>query len=58
MVIMEGRPRYPEFAAKPEELLRHGRQFLQKPLTLADLTRKVGEMLEEVSVAELGVKPS
>jgi len=36
---------YPEFAAKHEDLLKEGRQFLNKPLTIADLARKVGEML-------------
>ena len=41
--IMSG---YPEFAAKHEDLLKEGRQFLNKPLTLADLARKVGEMLD------------
>jgi PAS domain S-box-containing protein len=42
---------YPEFAAKHEDLLKQGRQFLNKPLTLADLARKVGEMLDNTPSA-------
>jgi len=42
---------YPEFAAKHEDLLKEGRQFLNKPLTLADLARKVGAMLDNATSA-------
>ena len=42
---------YPEFAAKHGDLLKEGRQFLNKPLTIADLARKVGEMLDNTPSA-------
>ena len=43
---------YPEFAAKQEELLKHGRRFLQKPHTIADLARAVRDALEASATLE------
>lgn len=49
---------YPEFAAKTQELLKDGRQFLQKPHTLTDLVKRVRGALQGSRVPESVGEPA